>query len=122
MEVLLVGLAALALYFAAPPQPEELVVLLPGQDGHIGAVVIERGGKRTVLDQPYATNRVVAAREVESPPVSPAEVKQSFAQVIEALPPRPASFVLYFVTGTDELTDESKVHMQRVLEELRAHP
>jgi hypothetical protein len=48
MELLLVGLAALALLVAVPPQPEELVVLLPGRDGHHGAVVIERGGKRTV--------------------------------------------------------------------------
>lgn len=120
MEVLLVGLAALALFFAAPTQPEELVVLLPGQDGIHGAVVIERGGKRTVLDQPYASNWVVGTREVEAADVSPAQIKQSFASVIEALPPRPASYLLYFVTGTDELTDQSKVHMQQVLEELRA--
>jgi outer membrane protein OmpA-like peptidoglycan-associated protein len=120
MEVLLVGLAALALYFATPPQPEELVVLLPGHDGYHGAVVIERGGKRTVLDQPYASNLVVGKREVESPQISAAEVKQSFSAVMDALPPRPASYLLYFVTGTDELTDESKAHMQRVLEELRA--
>lgn len=120
MEVLLVGLAALALYFATPPQPEELVVLLPGPDGHTGAVVIERGGKRTVLDKPYASNLVVGKREVEAPQISAEEVKQSFAVVMEALPPRPASYLLYFVTGTDELTEESRLHMQRVLEELRA--
>jgi OmpA-OmpF porin, OOP family len=120
MEVLLVGLAALALFFAAPTQPEELVVLLPGADGTHGAVVIERRGKRTVLDRPYASNWVVGAREVPADSISPAQIKQSFAPVIEALPPRPASFVLYFVTGTDELTDQSKVHMQQVLEELRA--
>lgn len=122
MEVLLVGLAALALWIAAPPQPEELVILLPGRDGHVGAVVIERGGKRTVLDQPYAANRMVGTREVEAPQVAPEEVKQSFASVIEALPPRPESYLLYFVTGTDELTPESKVHMQHVLDELRARP
>lgn len=120
MEVLLVGLAALALYFATPPQPEELVVLLPGPDGQHGAVVIERGGKRTVLDQPYTSNRIVGTREVESQDISPAQIKQTFAPLIEALPPRPASYTLYFVTGTDELTDESKLHMQRVLEELRS--
>lgn len=122
MEVLLVGLAALALWIAAPPQPEELVVLLPGRDGHTGAVVIERGGKRTVLDQPYAANRIVGKREVEAPKLAPEEVKQSFAGVIAALPPRPESYLLYFVTGTDELTDESKAHMQHVLDELRARP
>jgi outer membrane protein OmpA-like peptidoglycan-associated protein len=120
MEVLLVGLAALALFFAAPTQPEELVVLLPGHDGNHGALVIERRGKRTVLDQPYASNRTVGAREVEPPQVSPAALQKDFAVVIEALPPRPASYLLYFVTGTDELTDQSKGHMQLVLEELRA--
>ena len=85
MEVLLVGLAALALWITAPPQPEELVILLPGRDGHTGAVVIERGGKRTVLDQPYAANRIVGTREVEAPKVAPEQVKQSFGSVIEGI-------------------------------------
>src|SRR5688572_5005420 len=122
MEVLLVGLAALALLLAVPAQPEELVVLLPGRDGHHGAVVIERAGKRTVLDKPYASNRAVGKRELDTLEVSLGELKKDFEATLQPLPPRPASYVLYFVTGTDELTEESKAHMQRVLEELRAHP
>src|SRR5687768_10715624 len=113
MEVLLVGLAALALLVAGPSQPEELVVLLPGPDGYHGAVVIERGGKRTVLDKPYASSRAVGPREIESIEVSLGELKKDFAATLEVLPPRPASYLLYFVTGTDELTEESKIHMQR---------
>ena len=123
MEALLIALAALALYFASPHhQPEELVVLLPGPDGHTGAVVIDRGGQRTVLDQPYAVNRALGSREVPAANLSYEEVRRDFNELFAAMPPRPASYLLYFVTGTDVLTDDSRRELQRVLDELRAQP
>src|ERR1041384_7189295 len=42
-----------------------------------------------------------------------------FHDAIAALPPRPVSFLLYFVTGRDDLTDASKLELGRMLEELR---
>jgi outer membrane protein OmpA-like peptidoglycan-associated protein len=42
-----------------------------------------------------------------------------FHDAIAALPPRPISFLLYFVTGTDDLTEASKLELGRMLEELR---
>jgi len=50
------------------------------------------------------------------------EVKQTFGPALQALPARPAVFLLYFVTGTDELTDESKADLQRILDELKHRP
>ena len=42
-----------------------------------------------------------------------------FHDAIAALPPRPVSFLLYFITGTDDLTEASKLELGRMLEELR---
>ena len=42
-----------------------------------------------------------------------------FHDAIAALPPRPVSFLLYFITGTDDLTEASKLELNRMLEELR---
>ena len=54
--------------------------------------------------------------------LSEREVRSEFGQVLAALPPRPTAYVLYFITGQDELTDESKADMRRLLDELRSRP
>src|SRR3954465_1294062 len=121
-----------------------MVVVVPSADGHVGMVVVERGDDRVILNEAYATSRVTSdgqihleklePKEIESrvkPPAGePASVSQPalehlaatmpmFHDAIAALPPRPVSFLLYFVTGTDDLTEASKLELARMLEELR---
>jgi len=111
-----VALLALVYWVAKPPN--ETVTVLPSADGHVGTVVVQRGDERQVLDQPYATTRNGEAVAM----LSPDEVKQSFGATLHALPARPTIFLLYFVTGTDELTEESKADLQRILDELKHRP
>jgi outer membrane protein OmpA-like peptidoglycan-associated protein len=94
------------------------VTVLPSADGHKGIVVVERGKDKQVLDQPYATTRNGDAVEV----LAASDIKDAFGAALQALPARPAVFLLYFITGTDELTDESKVDLQRILDELKTRP
>lgn len=116
--VLWSAVVALLVYFSPAPT-DETVVLLPGPDGKVGVVIIERGGERTVLDTAYAVSRtaVPGAGHLEAQ-----DVRQEFGAVLSALPPRPTSYVLYFVTGLDELTDESKEELKRLLAEMRRRP
>jgi len=123
MEVLLVGAGiALAILFGQPSGPEEAVVLLPGINGHVGTVIVERDGKKTTLNTAYAATRAQGKQVTSSESFSEDEVRRDFGAALAAIPARPASFLLYFVTGTDELTDDSKGEMQRVLDELRRRP
>ena len=112
-------LAIMALLIAAHYEftPTELVVVLPSADGHTGAVVVERDGRRTVLDQPYAANRI--GRESGPARLTEENVRGTFGVAAAAIPARPAAFLLYFVMGSDELTGESKLELARMLEELR---
>ena len=112
----IVALLALA-YWATKP-PNETITVLPSADGHIGTVVVQRGKEKQTLNQPYATTHNGDAVEV----VAASEVKETFGPALQALPARPAVFLLYFVTGTDELTDESKADLQRILDELKQRP
>ena len=51
------------------PRTAEKVVLLPGEDGHVGAVEIDDGRGRVTLDRAYATAEVSTdgrARPVET--------------------------------------------------------
>jgi len=111
-----IALITLVYLFAKPPN--ETITVLPSADGHIGTVVVQRGDERQVLDQPYATTRNGEAVAV----VSPTEVKKSFGTTLQALPARPVIFMLYFVTGTDELTDDSKAELQKILDALKQRP
>lgn len=110
---------------APPPAPAvapgaELVVVLPSADGHVGTVIVESQGTRTVLNQPYAAKRI--GRDAGTAQLSEQEVKSAFGAVLGSIPARPASFLLYFVTGTDELTEDSRGALERMLEELRRRP
>ena len=111
-----VALLALVYWVAKPPN--ETVTVLPSADGHTGTVVVQRGNDKQVLDQPYATTRNGDAVQV----LAVSEVKNTFGATLQALPARPTIFLLYFVTGTDELTDESKGELQRILDELKQRP
>jgi outer membrane protein OmpA-like peptidoglycan-associated protein len=112
--------AVLAIAVALHPRGSvEEVTVLPGLDGHVGTVIVERNGERHVLNRAYATSRTTAAgvtqRDAE-------EARKAFGEALLALPARPASFLLYFITGTDELTEESRGELQRILAELKRRP
>ena len=116
----IMALVILASHTWEPSPAAELVVVLPSADGHTGAVVVQREGNRTVLDQPYAANRT--GRETGPARLTEREVRSTFGSTLAAIPARPALFLLYFVAGTDELTDESKGELARMLDELRRRP
>jgi len=143
VAVALVG-AALALFLLFPAT-KEMVVVVPSADGHVGMVVVERGDDRVILNEAYATSRVTSDGQIHLEKLEPEKVQSEvvdsssgavpeekrpqlervaaslpmFHDAIAALPPRPVSFLLYFVTGTDDLTDASKLELGRMLEELR---
>jgi len=110
--------ALVAALLGACSSTRDTIVVLPSPDGKTGTVVVQRGEERHVLDQPYAASR--ANEPVKPLPV--AEVRASFGTTLEALPARPTAFVLYFITGTDELTADSKGELQKVLAELKQRP
>ena len=118
MHVVLFSAVVALLVFISPQHREETVVLLPGPDGRVGQVTVQRGSQRTVLDEAYEASRSGG----QAVRLSEAEVRREYGPLLAALPPRPVSYVLYFVTGQDELTDDSKADMRRLLDELRSRP
>ena len=98
---------------------DELVVVLPGTDGKVGTVVVERGGERTVLNQPFAASRIVSGSGPQAQRLEGGDVQRDFGSLLAALPGRPKSFLLYFLEGSDEFTPESRVELEKMLAELR---
>lgn len=116
-------LAALVV-FGVPQHPvaEETVVVLPGEHGKIGGVVVRRGSQEIVLDKAYASSHLGLDGVLQRKQASPEKVQEQFGRTVSALPAAPAKFVLYFMTGRDELTEESKSRLQQVLAEIRMRP
>jgi len=120
MEVVIAALVTALMIFSHQSQVgDELVVVLPGPDGKVGTVVVERDGERAVLNQPYAASRIVSGGGPQAQRLAEGEVQREFGSVLAALPGRPKSFLLYFLEGTDEFTPESRVELEKMLAEMR---
>lgn len=123
--VFFAAMVAVLVFVHTPPQQavvDETVVVLPSPGGGSGTVVVQRGGQQQILNQPYAASRIKSDGELQAARSSDAEVRATFGETLRALPGRPASFLLYFVIGKDELTEESSAQLQKVLAELKARP
>jgi outer membrane protein OmpA-like peptidoglycan-associated protein len=107
---------------ATPTARADLVVLLPGREGGIGAVVVQEGGRETTLNTAYASARTGAAGQMEAGQATPDEVRAIFAEALSAVPPRPVTFILYFVEATDQFTPESQALVDQILVAIAARP
>jgi outer membrane protein OmpA-like peptidoglycan-associated protein len=118
------ALAALCAGCATAPKhvAPELFAVVPGADGHVGAIVVHSGGDTRVIDTAYGAERISSDGTRETSRLTPAEIRETFDTTLAALPGKPTSFVLYFLEAKDELTAESKVEMERVFTELRRRP
>ena len=105
----------------APIHPA-LFVVVPGSDGHVGKIVVRKWGFPHVVDTPYGAERVGAFGFLQSETLTAAEVRAAFGPTLEALPPKPASFTLYFLEGRDELTEASRAELDKVFNELKNRP
>jgi outer membrane protein OmpA-like peptidoglycan-associated protein len=97
------------------------VVLLPDKDGRATAVVVKEGDKELVLDQPYAAAKVMPLRP-RAYRASPQEVETQFGAALSAQPARATAFILYFIQGSDALTEESTQDVDRILAEIARRP
>lgn len=108
--------------FAGCATPSERVTLLPQPDGTPSAVVVQlKAGGSILLDHPYmvatATEKQIGTQQADE-----ATVKLRYKDVLDALPARPKSYLLYFDFGNTQLTPESEKFMQVILRDIKELP
>ena len=118
----LLALAALAAGCASAPKTPALFMVVPGSDGHVGAVVVRTDRDERVIDTAYGAQRLKSDGSVEAARLTAADVRREFGTTLDALPGKPAMFMLYFLEGKDELTADSKAEMEKVFGELKRRP
>jgi outer membrane protein OmpA-like peptidoglycan-associated protein len=118
-RALLPLLAATALSACCSVPRNDLIVVLPGADGHVGGITVEAAGAKMVLDKPYAGAKPggTGMAPVE---VSEAEVNHIFGDALAARPVPPKSYTLYFLTGGTDLAPDSQATMDAMLADMAA--
>jgi outer membrane protein OmpA-like peptidoglycan-associated protein len=106
----------------APVTPALFVVVPSPHNGHVGSIVVSRGDDSRVINTAYGAQRLTGDGTVVASTVTESEVRGTFGPALEALPGRPISYMLYFLEGKDELTDESRTELAKVMAELKRRP
>ncbi len=105
----------------APPRVSDHIVLLPQPGGAPGAVSVKTGQTELVLSTPYATAQV-AGGAAQAGSTTAEEVNQRFGQLLQAVPPRAVSYLVYFSSGSNEVTPASQAELTRMLATLATRP
>lgn len=110
-------------YFLMPSPVQEHVTLLPGPDGKVGEVVVKSDSSEQVLNTAYAGVGANTSGKLVSETGSAESVKTRYGSTLDALPPRPKSFTVYFVSGSSaELDVVSRYVIESVRTELGGRP
>ncbi|MEQ6290293.1 OmpA family protein [Vogesella sp. GCM10023246] len=115
--VIAIGLAALLHQPAA-----DKVVLLPGPDGAVGRVVISTPQGEQEISHAYQSAAVQQNGRVQTGSESADSVAARYGALLQAQPRRPASYLLYFNTGSDELTAESQTTLVALQQDVATRP
>ncbi len=116
----IVVITAILAYFA--PHKKSSVILLDNGKAHNAIVVSNQKGS-VVIDKPYIE---VDLKENKAPfkskKLSKEEIENRFKGALDILPPKPVSFILYFKSGSLELTEISKKRLKEALQVIRNRP
>jgi outer membrane protein OmpA-like peptidoglycan-associated protein len=107
------------------PGPADLIVLMPDPDdgGHVGSATVTGKTGSVELTEPQTATRVVGDAAPTAPaPIAAEEIQRLFGEVLAARPLPPRQFLLYFQTGTEQLTVDSLALVPDVVKVVRDRP
>jgi outer membrane protein OmpA-like peptidoglycan-associated protein len=107
-----------AMLLTACSTTQELIVLLPEEDGTLGSVAIGDGDRSVIIDVPLAAAKIDARGRVQQEAITQAEVNRIFEAALAAQPPKLLSFILYFEEGKAQVTSESQATLEALLAEV----
>jgi len=100
---------ALLLALTSCGLPANVVVLLPDEDGTVGAAIVHEGGSTAELAKPLAAVNTGAESSLHNVfTAERSDVDSEFAGALEATPRAPLVYILYFQTGSAELHPRSR--------------
>lgn len=129
VAVMIAWVLAAAVPGCARARPEapgirEMVALAPDpESGDLGALTVGTAAGSVALDRPYQATTLAAGRAPTAPAVLPPDqVQRLFGDAVAALPPAARRFLLYFDTGADTLTADSRALVPEILTTVKGRP
>lgn len=108
---------------AAPAvkDPDNVVVLLPDPDGHVGRIIISNPQGSRELTQAGAATAIVGANRAPDAPfqMDQTQLTRIFGEALAAQPSPPAHYLLYFDSNSTQLTAESRGLIPEVIRTIR---
>jgi outer membrane protein OmpA-like peptidoglycan-associated protein len=108
----------LLLSLGACVQRQALFVVLPNEDGSVGAITVNDGKKDTTLDHSLAAAEVRNGEQV-SAKVEQDDVTNLFAAAFAARPMLPRHFRFFYELGSNRLTAESAARYCTLADDLK---
>jgi outer membrane protein OmpA-like peptidoglycan-associated protein len=98
------------------------VVLLPDEDGNVGAILVSTASGTERVDKAFTSTTIDSTHKSPSEGtfVGEPSLTARYADLIQAQPQKPMSFILYFDLGSIQLTAESKAMLPEVLRTAKA--
>ena len=101
------------------PPPPDRIVLLPNADGSPSAVMLKTAGGERLINKPYEAASVNPDGAIIPRKESPESVRARYGAVLAAQPKRPVSYIVYFISGKNEITLESKPILDKLQADLK---
>jgi len=105
----------------AAPKLQQYVILLPDEDGTVGAIDVSDDETTARLTRAYDAVRFDNLAEIYSAE-PPKEEAGGFSAALIHEPRLPATFTVYFELDSAEMTSESLLRMQEILTEITSRP
>jgi outer membrane protein OmpA-like peptidoglycan-associated protein len=100
---------------------QALFVVLPNEDGGVGAITVDDGKNTVTLDRPLAAAEMRNGEE-SGAKVEQDEITKLFAAAFAARPPLPRHFRFFYELGSDRLTAESAARYITLYDDLKHRP
>ena len=100
---------------------QALVVVLPSEDGSVGAVTLDDGKNQATLDKAGAAAEMRGGRGAVAQ-VEHNEITDIFSAAFSARPPLPKHFQFFYKSDSDRLTPESAALYPALYADLKRRP
>jgi outer membrane protein OmpA-like peptidoglycan-associated protein len=105
---------ALAVISGCASAPRETYMVMPEADGKAGSIVVTlKDGREEVLQGEYR-GMTLAGNKAETFVGNQEQLDKTFGTAVAALPKPPKSATLFFLSGKDEMTAESRIAAEQV--------
>ncbi len=90
--------------------PKVVIILLSNEEGSVGMINVTSAGETMVLDQSGQAITMSSSKEVPPQPFLLKEdvIQDTFHRALEANPEKPLKFIVYFESGTVNISSESR--------------